>query len=362
MKTLILCVDRDDDLGVKATITSPVVGRKNNLKALIALGLEDPEDSDANVMFMGLKLYRKYKELGREVEVATICGDKNVGMLSDQNLVRQFYAVLEQFSPDTVVMVSDGAEDETILPLISQRVQVEHIERVVVKQQQNIESTFYIVMEAFKNPKIAKKIIVPVSGILILWSILIIIGWTELAFGILVTIIALILMAKALNIEQQITRIFEDTRGAFKNRRYFLFSGMFLSLAVLFAGIIISYIQSADADETWDFVYRFVDSLLWYLIISGGIYLLGNSMDTYMRSGKFLRSTWTIILSLAATGFIANVTIDFIGYLLEFRAEFEWQNQLIYLIAGVVLLILGGMAHTYNKSKTGGRKRTGWMR
>jgi putative membrane protein len=50
MRTLVLCVDRDDDLGEKAKVTSPVVGRKSNLKALIALGIEDPEDSDANVI------------------------------------------------------------------------------------------------------------------------------------------------------------------------------------------------------------------------------------------------------------------------------------------------------------------------
>ena len=159
MKTLILCVDRDDDLGVKAKVASPVIGRKSNLKALIALGIEDPEDSDANVMLMGIKLYRKYKEMGRDVELATICGDRNVGVVSDANLVRQFYSVLEQFSPDTVVLVSDGAEDEFILPVISQRVQVEHVERVVIKQSKNIESNFYIVMSALKNPKIARKVL-----------------------------------------------------------------------------------------------------------------------------------------------------------------------------------------------------------
>ena len=112
MRTLILCVDRDDDLGEKAKVTSPVVGRKNNLKAVIALGIEDPEDSDANVIFMGLKLLKKYHDMGREVEIATICGDRMVGIQSDANLIRQFYAVVEQFSPDSVVLVSDGAEDE----------------------------------------------------------------------------------------------------------------------------------------------------------------------------------------------------------------------------------------------------------
>ncbi len=66
MRTLVLCVDRDDDLGEKAKVSSPVVGRKNNLKAVIALGVEDPEDSDANVIFMGLKLMRDRLHLRRQ--------------------------------------------------------------------------------------------------------------------------------------------------------------------------------------------------------------------------------------------------------------------------------------------------------
>ena len=362
MKTLILCVDRDDDLGTKATITSPVIGRKNNLKALIALGMEDPEDSDANVMFMGLKLYKHYRGIGREVELATVCGDRNVGMVSDANLVRQFYAVLEQTSPDTVVLVSDGAEDESILPLVSQRVQVEHIERVVVKQQQNLESTFYIVMTAFKNPKIAKKIVLPISLALMAWSLLMLLGWTAQAFGLVIALFSLVLISKALNLEEQIANAFEDTRGAFKNRRYFLFTGMFLSVAFLFIGVVIAYLDASKENQTWRFVYQFVDSFLIYMILSGGTYLLGNSIDTYMRTGKFIRSTWTIVLSLAATGFIANVTVDFIGYLTEYRTSFNWQNELIYLTVGVILLIISGLVHTYNKSKTGGRKRSGWMR
>ena len=42
-KVLILCVDRDDDLGVKTKIKTPILGRKENLEAAVALALKDPE-------------------------------------------------------------------------------------------------------------------------------------------------------------------------------------------------------------------------------------------------------------------------------------------------------------------------------
>jgi len=43
MKILVLCVDRDDDIGVKTGIKAPLVGREDNLAAATKLGLADPE-------------------------------------------------------------------------------------------------------------------------------------------------------------------------------------------------------------------------------------------------------------------------------------------------------------------------------
>ncbi|MBD3407001.1 MAG: DUF373 family protein [Candidatus Lokiarchaeota archaeon] len=361
MKTLILCVDRDDDLGEKAKVTSPVIGRKNNLKAVVSLGMEDPEDSDANVIFMGLKLFKKYEEMGREMEIATICGDKMVGVQSDANLIRQFYAVLENFSPDTVVLVSDGAEDEVILPLISQRVQIEHIARVVVKQQQNLESTYYIIMSAFKNPKIGKKIIVPLAGLLMVWGILMLMGYSSLAIGGLVILLAGFVMIKALNIEDQISRTMDDLREALRTRRYLLFSSIFLSLMLILIGFVVSFQKARVEDALGHFLFRFLDSVWLFLIISALIYTVGNTLDTYVRTNKFIRSTGVILLSLAALGFISNTTFSFLGFAL-FDAEIDLMENLISLTVGVTLLLASVMVYTYNKNKKHGRRRAGWLR
>ena len=44
-KLLVICVDRDDDVGKKAGITTPVVGRDECINAAQRLALEDPEDA-----------------------------------------------------------------------------------------------------------------------------------------------------------------------------------------------------------------------------------------------------------------------------------------------------------------------------
>lgn len=362
MKTLVLCVDRDDDLGEKAKVSSPVIGRKNNLKALIALGVEDPEDSDANVIFMGLKLLKKYRDLGREVELATICGDKMVGMQSDANLVRQFFAVVEQFNPDTVVLVSDGAEDEVILPLISQRVQIEHISRVVVKQAQNLESTYYIVMSALKNPKIGKKIIVPISLMFLLWGILMVLGFVNVAIGLMITIFSVYVLMKALNIEDQITKAVDDMRGALRTKRYLLFGGVAVALILTMLGVIVGFLKAQSELDAARFAYSFLESSWPFILSAAIIYTLGNSLDTYVRTGRFVRSTGVILLSLMAIGFITYTTVEFLGYALNIEADFEiWQN-LPSLVAGLILLFVSGIIFIYNRGKSGGGRKVGWLR
>ena len=46
-KILVLCVDRDDDIGSKGGLETPIVGRSSCINAGIRLAIEDPEDPDA---------------------------------------------------------------------------------------------------------------------------------------------------------------------------------------------------------------------------------------------------------------------------------------------------------------------------
>ena len=60
MKTLILNVDRDDDLGRKAKVKSPIIGVKDNIDAANKLGQADPEDSDVNSIFSAISAYNSF--------------------------------------------------------------------------------------------------------------------------------------------------------------------------------------------------------------------------------------------------------------------------------------------------------------
>ena len=62
VRTLVLTVDRDNDLGVKAAIRGPVIGRKPTITAAIKLGIADPEESDTNAILGALHHYDRLME------------------------------------------------------------------------------------------------------------------------------------------------------------------------------------------------------------------------------------------------------------------------------------------------------------
>ncbi|MGD6807457.1 MAG: DUF373 family protein [Candidatus Bathyarchaeia archaeon] len=143
-RILILCVDRDGDLEVKASVRTPLLGRTANVDGAVALALKDPEEPDANAMFEAVRLYdRLHKEKQPEevFEVATISGSDLGGVSADRKLVSELNNLLETFNANEVILVSDGYSDEAVLPLVESRVPVSSVRRIVIKHSESIEET-----------------------------------------------------------------------------------------------------------------------------------------------------------------------------------------------------------------------------
>ncbi|MFQ6095658.1 MAG: DUF373 family protein [Candidatus Bathyarchaeia archaeon] len=142
-KILILCVDRDNDVGKKADVKTPIIGRDKSMEAATRLILRDPEEADANAMFEAIRIYDSLEasKSGEEYEVATIAGLTVGGIAADRKLVSELASVLERFKANSIILVTDGFSDEDILPLIQSRVPVTSVRRVIVKHSESIEET-----------------------------------------------------------------------------------------------------------------------------------------------------------------------------------------------------------------------------
>jgi len=186
-RTLILCVDRDDDLGVKAGVKTPILGREENINAAVTLALRDPEEPDANAIFEAVKIYDHLKESSAgeeshtECQIATIAGSELGDVGADKELVSELTEVLKTFQASEVVLVTDGFADETILPLVQSRVPVTSVRRVTVRHSESIEETVWLFSRylkmLFENPRYARMALGLPGLLLIVIGVLSILNW-----------------------------------------------------------------------------------------------------------------------------------------------------------------------------------------
>ncbi|MFW6117183.1 MAG: DUF373 family protein [Thermoproteota archaeon] len=173
-RILILCVDRDDDLGIKTKIQTPVLGKEENLNAAVSLALSDPEEPDANAMFEAVRLYNRMQgdlQSDETLEISTISGSELGGVEADRQVVSELKELLSSFPATEVILVTDGYSDEAVLPLVESRVPVSSVRRIVVKHSKSIEETVALFTQYLKmiweNPRYAR-IALGIPGVLLL--------------------------------------------------------------------------------------------------------------------------------------------------------------------------------------------------
>ena len=129
---LVICVDRDDDIGKKAGISTPVIGRNACIEAAQRLALEDPEDADSNAIFSAIKTYEDLVSSGYKAQVITVAGVESRSVQGDEKIASEIKLVLKKFPADGSVIISDGEDDEMVIPIILNVIPIVSVQRVVM--------------------------------------------------------------------------------------------------------------------------------------------------------------------------------------------------------------------------------------
>jgi len=239
-KLLVICIDRDDDLGRKTGISTPVVGRNACIEAAQRLALEDPEDADSNSIFFAVKTYEDLVSKGYEAQVITVTGVENRGVQADEKVASEIKSVLKKFSANGAVIVSDGEDDEMVIPVIQNIIPVISVQRVVMQVSRTIEHSYAVFGKFLKlvmyNPKYSK-FFLGVPGILLLiGGIGAVTGYNVEIFAVLITILGGAFLIRAFDIDKAWTNWAKPTPEGF-TRMFTLITGLILIAASVPAGI-----------------------------------------------------------------------------------------------------------------------------
>ncbi|MGH9922802.1 MAG: DUF373 family protein [Nitrososphaerales archaeon] len=358
---LVLCIDRDDDIGSKGGVKTPIVGRDSCIHAGISLAIEDPEEADSNAIFASIKLYEELVSKGYRSEVALLSGVYNRGVEADEKIAYQLQDVLQKFKADGAVIVSDGGDDETILPVIQNMVPVISVQRVVIKHSRTVEYSYAVLGRYLKSvmfdPRYSKFVLGIPGALLVVGGVLSL--FKELApfvAPVIISVLGAAFIMRGFDIDKALRNITRFTSPSSFIRIFSLAAGIMIMLASLQSGYsdIPAELIAQDI-PAWQIVFNvkvigyFVNGMLPLLWIGMGTVFGGRLLSHWFRGS--LRALGDI-LRLVVLGLFF---IPMQQFMLVLIGEGSPSTLIASLLIGLALtLVAATFVYQYYKKKKGG--------
>jgi putative membrane protein len=345
-RTLILCIDVDNDIGKKAGVETPILSRNKNLEAASTLALSDPEEADANAMFGAVRIYDSLMEkYPNEVyQIATISGSASGGIEADRNVVRELESILTSFKATGVILVSDGYADEAVIPLVQSRVPITSIQHVVVKHSERLEETWAVIfryMRQLVEDPYYSRVSLGVPGVmLIIVGILLVFNQLQNAGMVLTFVMGFVLLIKGFGWEDKLNIL--RLRLPSPDRQITVAStgfGFILFLVGASRGIIKAWQYLPNpAPTTWqNMIGHFMFDAIDLIILGAMVSLIGGVAAHYIRKDPKI---WQNVVGIIVTFWLRFIALESARVLIEPDKTVTLFSPLVfYALAGVVTTI-----------------------
>ena len=235
-RLLVINVDRDNDIGAKTGIETPILGRQQCLDAAAKLCLADPEEADANAIFATVKMYDELIAKGYDCNVAVLAGVSESGFEADQKVRREATVVIGSIKPEGLVLVSDGIEDEKLAPVLQSFAPIVSIRRIVIKHSASVEETYEVLGRYLKmlvyDPRYSKFFLGVPGALLLLYILVSALGLNPSYYGYgIAFVLGVSFLVRAFDIDKAIIGV---------RRRTYFFPRLFAFIVSLILVVVAS--------------------------------------------------------------------------------------------------------------------------
>lgn len=315
MTTLVLCVDRTDEVGQLTGSESPVVGAEAIRSLVLDLGIADPEISAVNALMATLRVTRDLESEGEETLPVVVSGSHESVVSADRSIATQLDELDLEHRPTSAVLVLDSAQDERVIPIVESRFRVDSVDRVVVRQARDLESTYYLLKQFLADEELRQTVLVPIGITLLVFPALSLLAGTAVAFAAITAVIGVFLIYMGAGFEEYYARASLWVQRS-------LYSGQVsivtyaVALGLLIVGVVAGALGMSELPGqqgalilAMQFIY---DSVLW-AVGAGIVATTGRLLDLVIQEER-IRITY-LNLPFVVLG-IGLVLRGFSGYLL----------------------------------------------
>lgn len=349
MTTLVLCVDRSNDVGRKAGVVPPVVGWEAVRSLVTDLGLSDPEDAGVNSLLESLRVARDLQDGGEESVVAVVSGAGDSAVRADRTLAAQLDDVLAGNDVDSAIVVIDSATDERAVPIVESRLTVDSVDRVVVRQARDLESTYYLLKQFMADEELRETVLVPVGVGLLILPVLLYQFSTAIAVAGVASLFGAMLLYYGLGIDTFVESLPDRAREALYSGQVSVVTyvvGLGLTLVGAFLGLLEA---SPTNGVTFVAVMEFAYNAVPWLALAALTASFGRLLDELIRDEGVRTPYLNLPFGVVALGLVVR---GFAGWFLERevgRAPLELlgvvlaptERLAVFIVGGIVLALVG---------------------
>ncbi|MBC7121299.1 MAG: DUF373 family protein [Candidatus Methanosuratus sp.] len=305
-RILVLCVDKDNDLGRVTGAKTPVIGREDVSSIATLFAIKSPEDSDVNSIFAAINTYDSILGEGYDCEVAVIVGSPEGGFKADLNIRRELEETLKRYDADGVVFVSDGASDEQVIPTIQSRIPIISVKRVFVQQEKSVEETYvllYRYLKKLSEPQHSKLGLGVPGVILLVTALLYFLDLINYALITLCIVVGTVLLVKGFHIDVTMKQVWSESPIRFITT---VIAVIIISVSI-YQGLSLAVMSVELPNQLALFISLALSNMIDLLVIGIAIFLGGKAVVKYLEGSPKL---WHEIVGLVSLVFIRQVTLD----------------------------------------------------
>jgi len=359
-RILVLCIDRDDDIGSKGGAKTPVVGRDQCIDAGLRLAIEDPEDPDANAIFGAIKAYEELMSKGYDSEVALVTGKYERGIEADEKIGAELHDVLTKFDADAAVLVSDGEDDETLVPVIQSMIPVISIQRIIIKHSRSVEYSYAILGRYIKmliyDPRYSKFFLGVPGALLVVSGLATVFGLTKEVLALVLSILGGAFIIRAFDIDKALGSLGRPTPTGFI-RIFSIIAGVLIILVSIVNGFsnvpaevyVRKDMHLVDVLTDRVIIGNFVHGTITLMWIGIGTILIGSLLSNWFKGSVRAMSD---ILRLVVLALLYIPILQFTSVLTEKTNPFTLISSLFIGLA--ITLVVATFLFQYFRNKKGG--------
>ncbi len=346
MTTLVCCVDRENAIGSTAGIQPPVVGWEAVRSLVVDVGLAEPESTSVNSLLETLRIGRDLRDDGEDTVVAVLSGSSESAITADRAIATQLETLIDRYEPSDCIVVIDSIDDERVVPIIESRLRVDAVDRVIVRQARDIESTYYLLKQFLADEELRTTVLVPLGiGLLLIPMLLVWVSPAAALAGV-AALFGTAILYKGLGVDELVGSGVEWSRQLLYSGRvavvtYVAAAG--LATVGLFVGAL-GVSESVGSDPGPIAVVTFVHHSIPWLAVAAVTAGIGRLLDELLAAETVSSSYINLPFGLLAVGIVVR---GFTGYVFETELVVgslvlnPASRLVVYIVAGVAVSLVG---------------------